>query len=207
MQTGGTLFSVLPSTTSVTTFLVTIKSLSVDWLTVECWFPSFALLDYRVTNQIYIFVTRKSSSANSEIKQCLMRHYDLPEIKQCLMRHSDWLRLALLHFWVIYKFDWSLCNQAVQNSEINILPRVSPLTVKIGKITLLQLLMIFWNSKQKDFFISDKNTRGYQRGHSSPQRWNMVINYRPNHNNCNTLLESMRLKLTIKTLIDNNKAI
>ena len=57
-----------------------------------------------------------SSSANSEIKQCLMRH-------------SDWLRLALLDFRVTYKFDWSLCNQAVQNSEINILPRVSPLTV------------------------------------------------------------------------------
>ena len=29
----------------------------------------------------------------------------------------------------MYKFDWSLCNQAVQNSEINMLPRVSPLTV------------------------------------------------------------------------------
>ena len=27
------------------------------------------------------------------------------------------------------KSDWSLCNQAVQNSEINILPRVGPLTV------------------------------------------------------------------------------
>ena len=63
--------------------------------------------------------TRKSSRANSEIKQCLMRH-------------SDWLRLALLDFRVtyIYKSDWSLCYQAVQNSEINILPRVSPLTVK-----------------------------------------------------------------------------
>ena len=36
--------------------------------------------------------------------------------------------LSELH---IYKFDWSLCNQAVQNSEINILPRASPLTVSM----------------------------------------------------------------------------
>ena len=44
-------------------------------------------------NRIYDQVetkTRKSSSANSEIKQCLMRH-------------SDWLRLALLDFRVTYK--------------------------------------------------------------------------------------------------------
>ena len=27
------------------------------------------------------------------------------------------------------KYDWSLCNEAVQNSVINILPRVGPLTV------------------------------------------------------------------------------
>ena len=40
---------------------MTPLTLSGDWLAVECWFPSFALLDYRVTNQIDI--------CNSEIKQ------------------------------------------------------------------------------------------------------------------------------------------
>ena len=45
---------------------------------VECWFPSFALLDYRVTNQIYIYVTRKSSSVNSEIKQGKLGNQAVP---------------------------------------------------------------------------------------------------------------------------------
>ena len=35
---------------------------------------SFALLDYRVTNQIYIYVTRKSSSPNLSQSECLIRH-------------------------------------------------------------------------------------------------------------------------------------
>ena len=41
----------------------------------------------------------------------------------------------------IYKFDWSLCNQAVQNSEINILPRVSALTVKLDPVCALKCYM------------------------------------------------------------------
>ena len=40
--------------------------------------PSFALLDYRVTNQIYIYEPRKSSSANSEIKQCQLGNQAVP---------------------------------------------------------------------------------------------------------------------------------
>ena len=54
------------------------------------------------------------------------------------MRHSDWLRLySELE---IDKSDWSLCNQAMQNSVINIPPQVSPLTVilvrpKLPKLT------------------------------------------------------------------------
>ena len=41
-------------------------------------FPSFALLDYRVINQIYIDVTRKSSSANWEIKQRQLGNQAVP---------------------------------------------------------------------------------------------------------------------------------
>ena len=36
----------------------------------------------------------------------------------------------------IDKSDWSLCNQAVQNSVINILPRVGPLTVITTYLTV-----------------------------------------------------------------------
>ena len=61
------------------------------------------------------------------------------EYKQRQPHPSRVPHLALLDFpvWLclfseleIDKSDWSLCNQAVQNSVINILPRVCPLTVE-----------------------------------------------------------------------------
>ena len=106
------------------TSLVT-ATLSGDRLAVECWFPSFALLVYRVTNQIYIYVSRKSSSANLSQSECPIRHCLISELALLDFR----VGAAWFPSYIYKKFDWSLCNQAVQNSEINILPRVSPLTV------------------------------------------------------------------------------
>ena len=103
-------------------------ALSGDWLAVECWFPSFALLDYRVTNQIYIYVTRKSSNANLSQSECLIRHCLISElalldfrvgsawfpsyiyinlighsvIKQCKTRKSTFYRESVPWQWIAY---------------------------------------------------------------------------------------------------------
>ena len=70
------------------------------------------------------------------------------------MRHSDWLRL--------YselekdKSDWSLCNQAVQNSVINIPPRVSTLTVILVRPKLPKLINNHFPHIPQEFDIVPK---------------------------------------------------
>ena len=96
-----------------------LLSLPGDRLTVECLLRSFAPHDHRVTNQTYLSTTRKTGSTNLSQSECLIMHCLISECGAACIRLE------------IEKADWSLCNQAVQNSEINILPLVSPLTVVI----------------------------------------------------------------------------
>ena len=92
------------------------------------------------------------SSANSEI---------------CL---TDWLRLALLDFRVtLYKFDWSICNQAVQNSEINILPRVSQLTVSL-KMNLVYYMKSLEAEKPASLF-QGQESQNMKKWSSKGQKW------------------------------------
>ena len=74
--------------------------------------------DYSVPNQIYLSTTRKTSSTNLSQSECLIRH--------CLI--SNFGTACILSYKQIS--DLSLCNPAVQNSVINILSRVCPLTIE-----------------------------------------------------------------------------
>ena len=123
------------SLTLIDTILYQCTSLSGDWLAVEWWLPSFALLDYWVTNQIYLSITRKTSRDKLSQSECLIRH--------CLI--SEFGAACIPSYIYIYKSDLSLCNQAVQNSVITILPRVSPLTV-VHEVFCANILVDHTNS-------------------------------------------------------------
>ena len=83
------MFCIFGRSASLTTVFFTIWGPTRDKMLI------YTLLDYRVTNQIYLATTRKTSSAELEID----------------------------------KSDLSFCNQAVQNLEINISSRFSPMLV------------------------------------------------------------------------------
>ena len=99
--------------------LFLVITLSGDGLAVERWLRSIAMLDYRVINQTCLSLTGIITNAKLG--------------NQAVPNEALWL--AAWGWRCLYselqtdKSDLSLYNQAVQNSVINILPRVGPLTV------------------------------------------------------------------------------
>ena len=78
------------------------------------------------------FCTALLQSDKSDISVC-NSGYKQSQPQPIRVPHFALLDFRVWRCWYseleIDESDWSLCNQAVQNSVINILPRVAPLTV------------------------------------------------------------------------------